>query len=137
MMILKDCLPKAIDRGISKNRIKNLVLIVLYPIFLWIHSESERYDIPICNMYFKKSVFRNGNCQQHLLLKTSFLLFYDSIAMCQVLNFSLPLHSSTTASHNMMYTGKFIYDSTVVIFRHLADNYCAHKICLNIFIRYT
>ena len=57
--------------------------------------------------------------------------------MCQVLNFSLPLHSSTTASHNMMYTGKFIYDSTVVIFRHLADNYCAHKICLNIFIRYT
>ena len=45
-------------------------------------------------MYFKKYVFSNGNCQQHLLLKTSFLLFYDSIAMCQVLNFSLPLHSS-------------------------------------------
>ena len=68
--------------------------MVIYPIFLWIHSESERYDIPICNMYFKKYVFSNGNCQQHLLLKTSFLLFYDSIAMCQVLNFSLPLHSS-------------------------------------------
>ena len=45
-----------------------------------------------------------------------------------------PLHYSTTASHDMMYTGKFIYDSTVVIFRHLADNYCAHKICLNILL---